>query len=372
MKERVDRLLQIPWVAHLMRTVERFGQRLGGQFAAAITYFSVLAIVPVLMVAFAGLGLTLTVFVPDVLQQVRDWITGAVAGQGDLSDQIIQVVDQALDSWRTVGTIGLLAAVWAGANWVNNIRQAVRAQMRPNFDMSVQQTNIVVQTLINIACLIGLFLLVGIMMALNVAATAARDLIVDWLHLEGPVWGAVLAIAPLIASLLAGYVLFLFIFRVFPEERVPTRVLAKGSLLGAVGTAVLLWAAGLIVGAFSGNAAAAVFGTVIIVMLYFNLFATLILMVAAWMATDKVAEEEHHVIVAADEAPHTPSNYASKQLAAVARAREERERSESVPRAAAVTAARASGGAGAVAGAALAGVVAVVAAIISGVLDRRR
>jgi membrane protein len=38
-------------------------------------------------------------------------------------------------------------------------------------------------------------------------------------------------------------------------------------------------------GKFSGNPAAAVFGPVIVVMLFFNLFARLNLYVAAWIAT---------------------------------------------------------------------------------------
>ena len=92
MKERLERILAVEWVAHLVRAAQRFGQRLGSQFAAAITYFSVLSIVPVLMVAFAATGLTLTVIAPDALVQVKDAITTAVGGQGDLSKQLIDIV----------------------------------------------------------------------------------------------------------------------------------------------------------------------------------------------------------------------------------------------------------------------------------------
>ena len=42
--------------AHMIRTVERYLSRLGSQFAAATTYFSVLAIVPIMMVAFSITG----------------------------------------------------------------------------------------------------------------------------------------------------------------------------------------------------------------------------------------------------------------------------------------------------------------------------
>lgn len=39
----------------------RFTARLGNQFAAAMSYFSVLSLVPILMFGFSMLGLTLTV-----------------------------------------------------------------------------------------------------------------------------------------------------------------------------------------------------------------------------------------------------------------------------------------------------------------------
>jgi membrane protein len=48
---------------------------------------------------------------------------------------------------------------------------------------------------------------------------------------------------------------------------------------------VLQYGTTLLVNAFSGNQAAAIFGPVIVVMLFFNLFAQLILFIAAWIAT---------------------------------------------------------------------------------------
>ena len=72
MKEWVERLKNKPWVAHLLRAVERFNNRLGSQFGAAITYFSILALVPILLFAFAVLGFVLTVLRPDLIDDVVD------------------------------------------------------------------------------------------------------------------------------------------------------------------------------------------------------------------------------------------------------------------------------------------------------------
>lgn len=363
----LEKLKSVPWIAHIFAMLERFGQRLGAQFAAAITYFSVLSIVPVLMVAFAGLGMTLTVFVPDLLDQVKGSITDAVSGQGDLGDQINAIVDQAFNSWQAVGIIGLLTALWSGANWVRNIRSAVRGMMRPSFDMSEDVSNIVVETLKNLAILLGLFVLIGLTMAMSTVATAARDLVGGLLGLDTiPGGGVLLSLVPMLGTLLAGFALFCFLFWVFPEERVPVPVLLRGAAIGAVGLTLLQLLTGLLVGAFSGNPAAAVFGSVIVVMLYFNLLATLILMVAAWIATHRDVLGPD--VTLADHVPAGPTDYATKQLAA--ELAHTRRQVDAVPTSVATGRQRASLGLGATVGAAVALAAAAVASVIAGLRER--
>ncbi|HJE50698.1 MAG TPA: hypothetical protein K8V15_01735 [Tessaracoccus flavescens] len=61
-----------------------------------------------------------------------------------------------------------------------------------------------------------------------------------------------------------------------------------GTTIGAVLLTLLQSAAGLLMGVFGGNAAAGVFGPIIVMMLVFNLLATIILMTAAWVGTEDV------------------------------------------------------------------------------------
>ncbi|WP_282005483.1 YhjD/YihY/BrkB family envelope integrity protein [Propioniciclava sinopodophylli] len=369
MLQWIEDLKAKPWVAHIIEAFGRFGERLGGQFAAAITYFSVLSIVPVLMVAFAALGLTITVFLPDVLEQVKGWIQDTVAGQGDLGEQLGAVVDQAFNSWQAVGVVGLVSAVWSGANWVKNIRSAVRAMMRTDFDMSEEKTNIVLDTLKNVAILLGLFVLVALSMAMTTVATSARDIVGGLLGLDRvPGGGLLLSLVPVLGTLLAGFLLFAFLFKVFPERKVPTPVLLRGAAIGAVGMSILQYLTGTLVGVFSGNAAAAVFGSVIVTMLYFNLFATLILLDAAWVGTHPGFVGP--TVTLTDVTPATPTDYATKKVAAELAAAREREEAERIPVADADRRAAASRGVGAAAGALVTGAVAAIAAILSG-LGRR-
>ncbi len=54
-----SRVLRRPIVRHGIKSFERFSARLGWQFAGALTYFSLLALVPILMVAFSVAGFVL-------------------------------------------------------------------------------------------------------------------------------------------------------------------------------------------------------------------------------------------------------------------------------------------------------------------------
>ena len=100
------------WLDHLVRAGARYTERHGDHYAAAITYFSVLALVPLLMVAFAVAGFVLRAQ-PELLD--------AAAGRdhrgraGALGDTLNDVIDQAIASAGTVGVFGLLGAPTRGS-----------------------------------------------------------------------------------------------------------------------------------------------------------------------------------------------------------------------------------------------------------------
>ena len=284
MVEWVKALLERPWVAHLLRALERFNARLGKQFAAAMAYFSLLAVVPIVMFAFAVTGFVLELR-PDLLQMVKDEVGKALSGD-EATQGISQTIDNALSGWRSIGVTSLLLALYTGSNWVGNLKSAIRAQWRPNFDMAEDKRNIVVETLVNAGLLVVLLFLVALTFALASAGTALNTWLIGLLGLQDVTWVAlVFRAGPILLSIISGWLLFSFIFWVFPQVPVPARSRAIGALVGAVGLAVLQYGAGLLAGAFSGNAAAKVFGPVVVVMLVINLFGTLTLMVAAWIAT---------------------------------------------------------------------------------------
>ncbi|MBK9157911.1 MAG: YihY/virulence factor BrkB family protein [Micropruina sp.] len=300
MKERLERLKQQPLVARLLVIADHFAERSGSQFSAAIAYYSVLALVPILMFAFSMLGMTLTVLRPDLLDVLRGSISNAMNASPDLGQKITQVVDDALANWRTILTIGAVSILWVGQSWIANLKSAVRAQLRPAHRLKERKAALPLEMLGNVAILIGLLVCLGLTLGLSIVATAARSTVSEWLHLDGVAGGWILLQGlPLLASLVAAFVLFWFMFRVFVEDLLPRRPLLIGAAAGAVGMVVLEYLTSLLFGLFGKNATAAIFGPIIVLMLFFNLFAQLILFVAAGIATDPTKLEWDAVAAAA-------------------------------------------------------------------------
>ncbi|OYO21933.1 ribonuclease BN [Enemella dayhoffiae] len=283
----MKKFMKHPEVMHVLRASKRFGNRLGNQFGGAITYFSVLAMVPILMFAFAMAGMTLTTLRPDMLDTLKDSIAGQLQGApGDTKDKLLAVIENALKNWPAIGIVGILSAMYAGGGWVGNLKSAVRAQTRPDFETEEEKSNIVVETLKNMGILVLLLIAVLVTFGIASAATSLTDTLVSAVGLDQvPGITLITRLLSIVVSILAGWLLFLFLYTVLPQERLVKKQVMIGALIGSVALVLLQYLAGILTGSFLKNPAAALFGPVIVIMLFFNLFARLILFVAAWIAT---------------------------------------------------------------------------------------
>jgi membrane protein len=281
-----ERFSKRPLVAHVLRTVERFNVRGGGLFAASIAYFSVLSMVPILMLAFSVLGLVLTVFDPPLLDVIGRRLTESLDGFGSLGETLLPVITNALRNWAAILGFGLVIGFWSGANWIGNLKRAARALMREDYDNPPKQLIMPLDLLVNFGALLVLFVGVAVSWAATTAATVLGKEIGQWLGVSGHLgWSLLIRGVGLLLSLAVGTLLFWWMFRWFALTPVPRRLLWIGAVIGAVALVVLQTLAGYLIGLFSGNVTASLFGPVIVLMLFLNIFATLILYVAAWLAT---------------------------------------------------------------------------------------
>jgi membrane protein len=179
-----------------------------------------------------------------------------------------------------------VTGLYAGAKSMGHLKNAVRTQWRPGFDLRPQKINIVVRWLGNLLLLLGLLLGLAVTFGLSSLSTSLADTVLRLLGLDDQAWTApLLRVSSVAFSIGAGWLIFMYLYTVLPETREPWRVVRRGALLGSIALAALQYVASFLITAFQGNPAAVIFGPVIVLMLFFNIFAQLILFIAAWIAT---------------------------------------------------------------------------------------
>lgn len=274
-----SKLTNRPAIAHLIDMNTRFGERLGIQFGAAITYFLVLALIPTLMFAFAGLGFFLSVVRPDLMDVVNEQIASAGGG----NDQLVDMLQGFFSNWAGVGIVAVLSSLYTAQGFIGNLKDAVRSQLNP--DGIEKDTDGFVKRIVNnIGTLLGILVGAFLAIALNVVSSSLREKVIEWLAL--PAWTSILfQIVPFVVSVAACWLILYIIFTLLPKTKTTVRTKTLGTLVGAIAMALLLRFATLLIDVFSGSPTAALFGPVIAIMLSLNIFARIILMVAAWIGT---------------------------------------------------------------------------------------
>lgn len=292
MKDLLEKVMAKPVVAHAMAANDRYLKRLGPQFAGSVTYFTVLSMVPILMFAFSLLGLTLTVLRPDLMDAVTTFITDYLGDEG-MGRTIGDLIRDTLSDWQSIFGLGLLTAAYSGSKWVGNLKRAVRVMWGENFADAGVKKHFFLELFINLVIFLGLLLSVGVGIAVAQIGHGFSEWIVGWLgwsDVPGIAW--LWRLVTLGLTFAVSWILMAFLFVVMPRGAVRPKAWLIGTTLGAVLITILQSVAGLLMGVFGGNAAANVFGPIIVLMLLFNLLATIILITAAWVGTDDVWRAE--------------------------------------------------------------------------------
>ncbi|MFC3393708.1 inner membrane protein YhjD [Brenneria rubrifaciens] len=284
-KRLMKRIQAIPSVAHMIRAGERFDDRMGNQFGAAITYFSFLSLIPILMVSFAAVGFVLASN-PDLLTGIINKIVSSISDPS-LASTLENTVNTAIQQRTTVGLTGLLIALYSGVSWMGNLREAIRAQSRDVWERNPRdEEKIYFQYTRDFLSLIGLMVALVITLFLTSVAGTAQNIIVNALGLGGIEWlRPALTLIALSISIFANYLLFLWIFFVLPRHKPKRKALLRGTLLAAIGFEVIKFAMTVTLPKLASSPSGAAFGSVIGLMAFFYFFARLTLFCAAWIAT---------------------------------------------------------------------------------------
>ncbi|MQA62908.1 MAG: inner membrane protein YhjD [Actinophytocola sp.] len=269
------------WLDHVIRANDAFGERYGNHYAAAITYFSVLSVIPILMVAFAIAGFVLAGN-QAVINQITEGIEKSVP-EG-LNTIVNDIVSTALKSGGGLGVVGLALALYAGVGWMTNLRDALTAQ----WGQEKKQLPIVSKTLGDLAALVGLGLALVVSFSLAAVGGGVGRYLLELVGLEDDAWALfVLTVASILLSLFANMLVFLWVIAKLPRERVAMRSAVKGAAIASIGFVVLQQVATFYLAGVSSKPAFAVFGPVLGLLIFANLVSRFLLFVTAWTATAK-------------------------------------------------------------------------------------
>ena len=258
MKATFDRLrARYAWLDHAVRAQLRYDSAQGDFYAAGITYFTIFALFPLLMVGFAVVGFTLAGR-PQLLAEIDGRVKAAVPG--DLGPQLIALMDSAIDSRTSVGLIGLATAVYVGLLWMQRVREAL-TQM---WGQPSATTGFVKTKLSDLRALAVAF--VASLLTIGLTALAVPALIIP--------------------SVGVSWLLFTAMIARLPRNAVPFRRCAAAGLLAAVGFEIFKQVASVYLRIVLHGPAGAVFGPVLGVMVFAYMTARLVLFATAWAATE--------------------------------------------------------------------------------------
>src|ERR1700756_5629012 len=277
----LDRLrARFGWFDHAMRANDRYDEAKGNFFAAGLTYYTIFALFPLLMVSFSVGGFLLSRR-PDVLTGIDSKVKAAVPGA--LGQQVVEIMNSAIASRASVGIIGLAVSAWVGLNWIGNLRVALsemwkqgegsRGYIRTKFS--------------DLATMVSSFVVILATLALSaLAAAAPMDKVLGWLGIHyAPVLDAILRGGSMLISLLVSWLVFTWMIARLPREPVSFASATRAALIAAIGFELFKLVGSIYLKSVLHSPAGGTFGAGLGLMVFAYRTARLLLVATAWAAT---------------------------------------------------------------------------------------
>jgi membrane protein len=253
------------WLDHAVRAQQRYDRSQGDFYAAGISYFTLFAIFPLLMVGFAVVGFVLASR-PQQLAEIDNRVKAAVPGE--FGEQILSLMDAAIASRTSVGVIGLTTALYVGLLWIQRLRAALSQMWGQDFP----SPGVLSTKVSDLAALVVAFLSSLLTIGLSALATSALELT-----------GFARA-GSLVLSILVAWLVFTTMIARLPHDPIALRRCVSAGLLAAVGFEVVKQIASIYLRVVLHGPAGVTFGPALGLMVFAYMIARLILFAAAWAA----------------------------------------------------------------------------------------
>lgn len=300
------------------RANARFGAAGGGLLTGGIAYASLFAV-------FSGLTLGYTVFmlVLGSNQHLKDTVLRTVAsslpGLVDTGDGegLIRPDQLRMSAGLSVaGVVAVVALVLSALSAVAALQTALRAMWGDR-----QQGSAVTIKLREL----GGFAAMGLAVLLSAVLGLALTSVADWL-LGAVGWDAAARFAGRALGILITFVVdavtFVVMVRVLAGQRPPRKDLVGGAVIAAVGLGVVrVLGTSVVSGSVRSNPVLASFAVIVVLLLWINLVARIVLLAAAWTANPPLAEATRQTGAQPEPRTGPPSGTKTEPTAAPAGAR---------------------------------------------------
>ncbi len=214
-----------------VRTVKEFGDDNCSQMAAAISYYVLFSLFPLLIFSVGVLGVLLqdSKLQEDLVEVVLDYIPlSEDEGQNDVQAAVRDIAGAGSGA---IGVLGLIGMAWSGSNLFGVIRRSVNLA----YDLDVHRP-IVRQKLLDLGLVAAFTPLVIASLAGTAAIRFVREssedvpVLSDASQTLGLVWD----VLPLLVPAAISFVAFVALYWIVPATRVKVRDVVFGAALAAV------------------------------------------------------------------------------------------------------------------------------------------
>lgn len=272
---------RLPWLDRLARAGERYIDHQGYAYAASITYFTVLSLVPLLMVVLSAAGFVLA-GQPAVLVRLRTELGATIPPSLDAATN--DLVSGIIDHRVKIGVLGLVVALYSGWNWMNTLRDALTAM----WQRERPATRLVPMVLKDLLALLGLAGALLVSFALTAAAGALGSVLLRLFGLADATWlHGVLVAASVVLAVTANWLVFSWVLAKLPREPMRLRDAVWGALAAAIAFELLKWLGNIYLQAVGRSPIGVTFGWLVGLLVFVYLVARLLLLVTAWTAVGR-------------------------------------------------------------------------------------
>lgn len=267
------------WLDHVIRAYQQYKSANGDHLAAAITYFSFLAIFPLVLLAASVAGFVLANnqdLLDRLFEVIRDNVPGSLGGT--LADSVRSIIDNK----GSIGVVALLGVAYAGLGWVGNLRTGVQVV----WACEKTEESFVKAKAEDLLVLVGLGLGIVVSLALTSGGTAASTFVIEALGLDGITgMGTLVGVIGILLALAADTLLFMWLFTRLPRRPVRYKTVLRGAILAAVGYEVLKVVGTTYIAGVTSNPTYGVFAGAVGLLIWIDLVSRFLLLAAAWTAT---------------------------------------------------------------------------------------